>query len=118
MVLLKLALLVGFIRVTIEDIGTEPAIWSFFYGPGVLELAAVVSQDHLEILFEGVERNLLRKFIDGIYNAFLGASLKEQAEHEVGIAEKQCQDAFALSVASHYGIHLNDLIIRMVLHEE
>ena len=94
MVLFNPALLVGNVRITIEDKSPALTFIIFFNRPGILELKPVVGEYDPESLHENTPSKLFVQIVKNVFNRLLGAGWKEENEHETAPAEEERKQAF------------------------
>ena len=111
-VFLYASLLIGYIRITVEYLGTLSAGLILFDIPGILEFGAVVSQDDREILFEHPDPYRVTEIVYGIDHTSLRAVREQYDDHKTATSKQQSQQAFAGGTASFDGVHFNYAQIR------
>ena len=117
MVLFKTALLVGYIRVAVEDIGTALSVFRELDPFRILEFRTVVCKDNGERILEETISKAVGQGIEGFQDRLLVASLHQDNDHETVASEEEREQALTGSAAAFHGIHLNDIEIWMRLHE-
>ena len=117
MVLFNTALLVGDIRITVENKTPAPAFIIFFNGPGIFELGPVVGEYDPESLHENTTSELFIEVVKYVFNSFLSAGWKKEHKHETAPAEEKRKQAFTGFAGAFDGIHFDDLIFRVSRRE-